>query len=138
MRHTLIFDDKFNENFVDDFLKIYTQTIEFSGLMENDHNIDDEDISEEEFEQPEESYSADFENNGTTAIENLVVSDIWPGTLDLIQLSNRPTPYDYSGPTPVTFGQSTITWGLLLEWAIGTDVEPGMTWLITFTGQLVR
>lgn len=36
MRHTLVFDYDFNENTVDDFISVFTQTVEFAGLTNLD------------------------------------------------------------------------------------------------------
>ena len=44
MRHTLVFEHDFNENTVDDFISVFSQTIEFAGLTSADgHSGPDDD-----------------------------------------------------------------------------------------------
>ncbi|MHB8472824.1 MAG: hypothetical protein ACYDC8_08265 [Gammaproteobacteria bacterium] len=51
IRHHLIFEEKFNEKFVNDFIKEYKSTIEYSKLAErSDAEIEDEYQGEDVFE----------------------------------------------------------------------------------------
>jgi hypothetical protein len=57
LKHVLIFDFKFNENTVDEFIKEYKETIRFAGLTDSDKlSLPGEDKTEEEVdpETPEE------------------------------------------------------------------------------------
>lgn len=60
MRHHLIFDEKFNENFVDDFIKEYVETIKFAKLTEDSLTP-----SEEETESESQEIQEDLEHEDT-------------------------------------------------------------------------
>jgi hypothetical protein len=63
IRHHLIFEEKFNENFVNDFIKEYKATIEYSKLAENADFVSEEEHDEENYDEGHEDIVDDKESN---------------------------------------------------------------------------
>jgi len=87
------------------------------------------------------TFYLNFANNGTSPIENLIITDIRPGTLTL-RPSNDPTPFAYIGPATST-PNMTRPIQLTPEGALLTRtfppnfiLEPWMSGTIIITGQV--
>ncbi len=70
IRHHLIFEEKFNEKFVNDFIKEYKSTVEYSKLAEQCGIEAEEDEDEEQFEEENEDLNVITESERKQARQN--------------------------------------------------------------------
>jgi len=81
-----------------------------------------------------------YENNGTTPLENFILQDLWPRTMNVYVMPNDPTPftpYTYIGPSSNTpsFSSGYYDTGLrLLEWNFPQSIQAWETGTIVITG----
>lgn len=86
------------------------------------------------------TYVLHFANLGNTPIKDLVITDLWPATLQLLPGINYPAPYTYHGPLPNPTYSAPLTtggWELTWTWPNNFVLQPGMSGDIILTGRVL-